>query len=356
MHEPDKYRLEYVQRDGSIGSLSLLAIDVIHDLALVHSGEEEPSPLDLALLESGKGDRIYSLGNPHDLGMTVIEGTFNGLVENSRYRKILFSGSLNAGMSGGPAFNAEGEVMGINVSKGGEAISFLVPVAHLSALMRANITRPASRNFTDEITAALLADQQRFYQGLLSRALSPELSPESSGAAASKQMGSLMVPEKLEDSLKCWGHSVDEKEIKYTAVHQHCQSEDQIYISNALYVGDFNYSIELMNTQELNSFQFYNYVEQRFIHREFSNTYDKDEVSNFRCHGDTVALDSGKWKISSCFRRYRKYPGLYDASMIMASLESNSEAAVVKVQATGLSLDNAQSVFAHLAGAVKWIP
>ena len=105
VHEPEKYRLEYVRHDGAVGPLRLMATDVIHDLALVFSGDAPATFLPLATGPVANGDRIYSMGNPHDLGMTIIEGTYNGLVENSRYKKILFSGSLNPGMSGGPALN-----------------------------------------------------------------------------------------------------------------------------------------------------------------------------------------------------------------------------------------------------------
>ena len=55
------------------------------------------------------------MGNPHDLGMTIIEGTYNGLIQTSRFQKILFSGSLNSGMSGGPAMDDKGRVIGVGV-------------------------------------------------------------------------------------------------------------------------------------------------------------------------------------------------------------------------------------------------
>ena len=37
-------------------------------------------PLDQPL---AKGDRIYSMGNPHDVAFDVVECTYNGLVERS---------------------------------------------------------------------------------------------------------------------------------------------------------------------------------------------------------------------------------------------------------------------------------
>ena len=47
-----------------------------------------------------RGERIYSLGNPLDIGFAVTEGTYNGLVQRSFYPRIFFGGALNPGMGG----------------------------------------------------------------------------------------------------------------------------------------------------------------------------------------------------------------------------------------------------------------
>lgn len=342
VHEPNKYRLKYVAADSSEGDLELLAIDVIHDIAIVGSGQQGAEHLTLATAELSKGERVYSMGNPQDLGMTIIEGTYNGFVENSRYRKILFSGSLNSGMSGGPAFNADGNVVGINVSKGGEQLSFLVPVQHLSQLLSRLEQGEIQKDFSAALNEMLVADQNEFYQALLDTPLQE------------KQMGNLVIPVNLHESLKCWGHTVDEDNIKYEGVHQHCKSEDQIYVSNSLYVGSFKYDVELISTDELNRFQFYTFLEERFTHSNFGNTWDADEVTNYDCHDGLVSLESGSWKVSTCLRAYKKYEGLYDASMVMVSTDHVDYAAIVKVGASGASAENSTALFKRIMEAVSW--
>ena len=61
----------------------------------------------------------------------MIEGTYNGLVRRSFYPQIFFGGSLSAGVSGGPALDEQGRVIGINVARrvDGEQVSFLVPAS-----------------------------------------------------------------------------------------------------------------------------------------------------------------------------------------------------------------------------------
>ena len=180
--------------------VELLTIDVIHDLAILRVDSLQGRFLELNTAELDKGGRIYSMGNPRDLGLTIIEGTYNGLVKNSRYQKILFSGSLNPGMSGGPSIDENGEVIGVNVSTGGEQISFLVPAKNLRALLQQTMEAPADTDYTATITEALLADQDKFYRSLLTEPFTLE------------PYGELSLPSQMSDSLKCWGHTMDNDE------------------------------------------------------------------------------------------------------------------------------------------------
>lgn len=371
VHEPKKYRLEFASFDESVASAELLAVDVVHDLAILHADGLGDAYIPLKSGELKQGDRIYSMGNPRDLGMTIIEGTYNGFVQTSRYQKILFSGSLNAGMSGGPAVDANGEVVGINVSKGGEQLSFLVPVDNLATLVvnlpnqiaerellelttdsqaqasaeqiEESAEEKASGEFDKIIRDALLADQVEFYHGLLERPVELEA------------LGELKLPAKLSDALKCWGHTVDQKEDnKYAGVHQHCRLEDQIYIKDSFYVGDFFYDYEWITSTELNQLQFYNFLQTRFNHSRLSNVYDKEHVTNYQCQTNFINLTGHSWKVSTCFRAYKRYLGLYDAILLMASVDEKDKAAVITMGASGIDRENAMALFKRMTESVQW--
>ena len=101
--EPDSYRLEYLGTNAEKGSLRLIAIDAAHDLAVVALDRRIGPGLDFAQREIPKGERAWSLGNPLDLGFTIVEGVYNGPVGTSYGERLHFVGAINAGMSGGPA-------------------------------------------------------------------------------------------------------------------------------------------------------------------------------------------------------------------------------------------------------------
>ena len=345
VHDRQKYRLELVHKDGETSSTELKEIDVINDLAILESEGLDSDFLPLGDTVLSQGDRIFSMGNPHDLGMTIVEGTYNGMVQHVRHEHILFSGSLNPGMSGGPALDPRGSVIGVNVAKGGDDISFLVPVDKLKALIeRAGATGDTETAYGERIRQALYDDQQSFFQAMLARQFE------------TVRLGDVSLPARLAPSLRCWGHTQDDEEVYFVGAHQHCQSEDSIYVSESLYTGRMTYDYEWITTDRLNPFQFYQAVSTRFEHRDAYSSNDEKEVGNYICHQDTVAHGGQRWKVSTCFRPYLKYQGLYDASLLMVSIDRNRQALLAKYVASGISRQNAIELFKRVMESIEWIP
>lgn len=119
VHAPERHKIEYQSHTGQKGSLTLLDFDVVNDLALLRHSNPSEKTLRLSDTALQKGQTVYALGNPRDYGTSLVKGPNNGLVEHSYDAQILFSASLNPGMSGGPALNSAGEVVGVNVATAG---------------------------------------------------------------------------------------------------------------------------------------------------------------------------------------------------------------------------------------------
>jgi len=153
---PEQYEIMFVTSDGGTGLLELLDFDIISDLAVLRHPEAADDHFNLAEYTPARGQMAYALGNPGDWGIVMVSGPTNGLVEHKYEDRVLFSGSLNSGMSGGPSLNRNGEVIGVNVATAGSQLSFLVPVEKLNELLSRQRQLPHD-SFDAEISNQIVA-------------------------------------------------------------------------------------------------------------------------------------------------------------------------------------------------------
>lgn len=344
---PDRYRIEYHKGNEKKGELSIIALDVAHDLAIL-KGESGNNP-SLALGSSNrlKGDRVYPMGNPYDLGMTIIEGTFNGRVGMDSYQQILLSAPLNPGMSGGPAFSSSGKVIGINVAVGGNDLSYLVPVEYLNKLMKEGIKKQKTGEWRAIIQNQILERHAHSIRQISKAELSLE------------KFGSLRVPESLLSSgIKCWGSSEPEnlKENQFFSFgRKWCQSEGDIYLSSGLITGSFGYSFVWMESENLNAMEFYKKYASKFSKSKFYPYATEKEVTEFRCENNFVKLATRDWKVAYCVRQYKKYPKLHDVVVSLAVLGDPKRGHVIRAGLAGINENLAKLFLKKLLGGIQWI-
>lgn len=108
--------------------LAVLQVDAGHDLPFVEFGNSDTAEV---------GDWVMAIGNPFGLGGSVTLGIVsarNRDINSGPYDNFIQTdASINQGNSGGPLFDMEGRVVGINtaiIARGGSAlgIGFAVPV------------------------------------------------------------------------------------------------------------------------------------------------------------------------------------------------------------------------------------
>ncbi len=103
----------------------------------------------IALRRPRAGERVYALGHPKGLDLTISEGLVSGFRTLSQGALIQFSAAISAGSSGGGLFNSSGELVGITTStlRESQNINFAAPVDILSALLNQKASqRIASTN------------------------------------------------------------------------------------------------------------------------------------------------------------------------------------------------------------------
>ena len=343
VNDPNVFRLEYYSTEGESGPLELLDLDVIHDLAVVRSGSEMGKPLEIADVPE-KGARLFSLGNPLDLGFSIVTGTNNGVMSQDEDGNILFSGSLNQGMSGGPTLDESGQVVGINVATQGNSLGFLVPSEYLEVILKrleSNSFRPVSDRFK-QISEQLLANSRKTIM---------RLSQNDWGLT---RIGKMLVPAELDKSMRCWDLSrTPKKDDLFRSFLTQCSNQNDTYISKRIAVGSINYEYAWMDTEKLNPLRFYNRYEKlnfSFIESEV----DKSDVTNFSCHTGFTNIAEQSFKTTVCRRDYLKYQGLSDMLFSVALVGHKKEGAIFNLDVTGTQSQTAFMLFKKMVGAFQW--
>lgn len=352
--EPSTYRLEYIGPDGQRGALQLLGIDIANDLALVRL--EGPArnffEFDSKALRGSlpKGEHLYSMGNPLDLGFTIVEGTYNGLVERSFNERIHFTGAVNPGMSGGPTVTAAGRVVGINVAKrfGAELVSFLVPARYAARL----IEQAGGNTFSPdgartEITRQLHEWQAGFYAAIESKGLRDAV------------LGPYRAAESEAPWFTCWARTnIDQVPApRASLASTNCKTETGLFVANDLRTGVINIEHAYSKSTNLNRFQFASFVSKQY-YPSWIGGGSRKRLTRQQCHEETLAGGDGRPPLRAvwCARAYREFEGLYDVSLLVVTQDSGNEAVVSRLTMQGFAYGNAVEFAKRFIRAVRRNP
>jgi serine protease Do len=351
--EPDTYRLEYVAADGHHGALALLAIDLPNDLALVRL--DQPGAAFFALGDEAaappKGERLYSMGDPLDLGFTIVEGTYNGLVERSYNERIHFTGALNPGMSGGPTVTGDGRLAGINVAKqqGGELVSFLVPARFAAALIaRAGGAEPPKPGaFRAEIGRQLALWQAKLYRSFAERGF------------RTVGVGPYLAPESAAPWFTCWSQTNAGQVPKPRASIDvtSCNSDTQLFIAGDLTTGVIRVGHSFVRSADLNPFQFAAFLTQQ-AQTPWLGGFARKWLTERRCYEDFVAAapaaEHPALRAIWCARAYQEFAGLYDVAVTAVTEDRGSEALVSRLTLQAIGYDDAMKLTRLFLEDMQW--
>ena len=352
--DPKTYRLEFLAPDGTKGALKLLAFDLAHDLAVVRMDRRDLPFFEFDRRALGgklpKGERIFAMGNPLDLGFTIIEGTYNGLVDKSYDERIHFSGAINPGMSGGPVTGGDGRVVGINVAKrlDGEQVGFLVPARYAAALLeRARKGPPlALDKAREEVGRQLDAWQATFYEALKTEGF------------RNATFGPYRGMESSAPWVTCWASTnADQLPKPRTAVNTtRCSSATGIFVSDRILTGRLDLSYSFYKAVDLNAFQFAKELSQRAAGPGFDNRAGK-RLTEQECRDDFLAsasLAKPPLRATWCMRAYREFEGLYNVTLLALTQDRNREALLAQLTMHGVSHANAVALGRRFLESIEW--
>ena len=343
IQEPDNYRIEVVDQGGAAHVVEVLAVDVVHDLAVLRTGMSSPRHFALGTVAPRQGDRLYSLGHPSDLGLSIVEGTYNGNLKHTLYPKIHFTGAINPGMSGGPTITESGRVVGVNVSTMGEQRSFLVPEAQATALVT-RVRAPGfapSKDLLKDITAQLRAYQDEYLGALF----------EEEGTMV--DVGAFRVVSEPAPIFRCWGGAERSDDLLYEQLFHRCATDDEVFIAGDQSSGVVRIVHEALVSKGLNAARFSVLYSERFGN---DNTPSGDEkhVTMWKCATRNVTTATTPMRAALCLRALKKLDGLYDAVLKVAVLGQRESGLISTLTLSGASFANIERLTTRYLERISW--
>jgi serine protease Do len=145
----DATKVTVVFEDGSEQVAEIVGTDERTDLAVLKIEGKDLPFVSFEDTPSRVGDWVVAVGNPFGLGGTVTVGVISGAGRNiggSSYGDFLqIDAAVNTGNSGGPAFNTQGEVVGVNTAiyspnGGNVGIAFAIPARTVKQIVDQLVT------------------------------------------------------------------------------------------------------------------------------------------------------------------------------------------------------------------------
>ena len=344
---PGSFHIQTIQSDGKEQSAQIISFDVVHDLAIIKIKNPQEIVLPLGSSQISKGNKLFSIGNPEDVGMMIIEGEFNGYMDRALYKKVLTSLPLNPGMSGGPTLDEEGGVVGINVMTAGNSLSFLVPVECLKDLWRsakANHFKLIS-NFAAQVQRQLISQEMDYFKKVINQKWEKQ------------RFGRFLVPTTISNEVTCWGEPRDNAEYWIESPYLSCEIKDDLFISSSVRAHTvlFNYSWD--KSRSYNPFRFYALTDEAFIKSyrfDLDRIYERD-AENFQCRTDIVRIASNPFWVSTCARKLKQLTRLYDVNVRMASLGDMETMLTVELTLGAVTKPTAKAFIDKFYKEFEWV-
>jgi hypothetical protein len=246
-------------------------------------------------------------------------------------------------MSGGPALDDRGRVIGVNVAarRDGEQISFLVPATFAEALLaRSRNAAPMVQPAYPRIVQQLMRHQEVLTRDFLAQPW------RASGHAQ------YAIPVPQERYMRCWGRSTPAEARGLQFERSDCVMDSRVFVSGSLLSGYLSVRHEAYDGQRIGALRFIERHSRSFQNEPFGAA--TRQMSAAQCHQDSVAGGAdGALPLRAvlCLRAYKRLPGLYDLSLLVATLDGRVEGAQGRFDAFGVSFANARKLAAfYLAG------
>jgi len=197
--------IKVVLYDGTSFEAEVVGFEARNDVALIRIDATGLSPVHIGNSDDIRvGQAVYAIGNPFgDLVYTMTDGIVSALdrvvsVDEKSINTFQFSAAVNQGNSGGPVFNARGEVIGIVTAKVGlgnvEGIGFAIPINDavdiaIELIEHGHLTGRPLLGIVGQTVSSANAAYFEWVEGVLIR----DVTPESAADTAGIEVGDIII-------------------------------------------------------------------------------------------------------------------------------------------------------------------
>ena len=146
--------------------------------------------------------------------------------------------------------------------------------------------------------------------------------------------------------MRCWGATseADTKGLEYE--RSECQMDTRLFVSGWLTTGSLTVRHEAYDGRKLGALRFAAQYSQSFRNERFFAAGTRDRTAS-QCHERYVEHDGLPMRAVMCLAAYKKLTGLYDLSVLVASVDGSKVGVQGRFDARGVTFDNALKLGAH---------
>src|SRR3989344_5724874 len=257
-------------------------------------------------------------------------------LEPERYRGVY-------GTMEGPAVDDAGRVLGVNVAKrlDCEQVSFLIPAEFSQALVqRAANAQPITQAAHAEMTRQLMEHQQLLTDRFLKAPFREQ------------RHGNCRVPVPDDALARCWGSGRDPAFPGLNLERTQCRADSDV-VAGEFNTGAVRLSYEAYNAPTLGAARFARMFSQSFANEQLQRRGNRHQTAT-ECTERFVDPGSLPLRAVVCLSAYRKLPGLYNMTVLAASINQPTQGVLGRLDVQGIAFDNGMKLASHYLKAFRW--
>lgn len=347
--EPEGHRLLVHATRRHDNEVKVLAVDVVNDLAILQVERKlDATPLELRETLPAKGESGYSMGKPGSYQHSIVGGTFNGTIDKNTAALIVFSGAINAGMSGGPTLDAQGRVVGVNVASSTrhQLVGLAVPAEAVGQLIRRSSgqTPPGPEALRADI-ARQVADYGRQILGRLDL-------PDHSV----RRLGPFRVRGDLNQERPCGTSTEHKPDDRFERLRQYCTLGDGLFVVDGQRAGGIVTGTFWTHSQQLGPAGLAKLTERLLSTLRDVNDEDSPP-GRWHCTEQRLRVSFDlPVQLHACRRAVQHLPGLFDYRFRYVPLTDGQDTLVGAVGLSGFDDHTARSVLAKVLQTLRYTP